>query len=211
MEHIGTITAAGQELSADKTKKVFKLHMDNPKYTYTLFDDSQKKFAEENIGKTVKVIYEMSSDGKHRNIEAIELATEAQVVAHNGGDGDINTRTAVLTVKDLWIAGKLTDTDVLVKGLRAELSKHLKVESAVPEDKPKPTEAYKDKDGDDVSKATLSQINALKKMIGIEDDQYSDGNFTNFIRTRFGKEALQIKDLSKNEAGDWITELQKDG
>lgn len=73
---------------------------------------------------------------------------------------------------------------------------------------PKPTEAppYKDKDGDDVSRATDIQKEALKRMLGTPDDD----EFTNAIRTRFGDEALQIKDLSKNEAGQWITELQKE-
>jgi len=73
---------------------------------------------------------------------------------------------------------------------------------------PKPTEApsYKDKEGDDVSKATDIQKDRLKKMLGITDDD----NFTNAIRARLGDEALRIKDLSKTEAGDWITELQKD-
>lgn len=206
MEHTGLIIAAGQELSADKSKKVFKLHMDNPKYTYTLFDDSQKKFAEENIGGTVKIVYAMSSDEKHRNVDAIELATEAQAVAHNGRDEAIATQVAVKVVAELWIAGKLSDTDVLVKGLRAELSKHLKVGSTTGEEKSKPIEPYKDKEGDDVSKAILSQITALKRMLGTPGDD----EFTNAIRTRFGDEALQIKDLSKNEAGDWITELQKE-
>lgn len=206
MEHIGVITAAGQEPSADKSKLLFKLHMDNPKYTYTLFDDSQKKFAEENIGKTIKAIYEMSPDGKHRNVESLELATEAQVVSHNGKDEAIAAQVAAKIIKDLWVIGTIPPDDPLCVALRAWCIHCLPAVSSI-DKTPKSTKApiYKDKEGDDVSKATLSQIDALKKMLGITDDD----NFTNAIRGRFGDEALQIKDLSKNEAGDWITELQK--
>lgn len=207
MEHIGTITAAGQELSADKTKKIFKLHMDNPKYTYTLFDESQKMFAEENIGGAVKVVYAMSQDEKHRNVDTIEIASAEAVVAVNGRDAAIAHAVAIKEIGEDWRADKLESTDEMVLARAKWLREQMNVEkSIVPGVNPTPAPTYKDKEGDDVSNATTAQKEALKKMLGTPDDD----EFTNAIRGRFGDEALQIKDLSKNEAGDWITELQKE-
>lgn len=206
-EHIGTITAAGKEPSADKSKLNFKLHMDNPKYTYTLFDESQKMFAEENIGKTVKVEYKMSADEKHRNVDTIELATEAQVVASNGRDAAISHAVAIKEIGEDWRADKLESTDEMVLARAKWLREQMNVaKSIVPGVKPKTAPTYKDKDGDDVSNATAAQKEALKKMLGTPGDD----EFTNAIRTRFGDETLEIKDLTKNEAGEWITELQKE-
>lgn len=207
MKHTGIITAAGQELSGDKTKKVFKLHLENPKYTYTLFNDSQKEFAEENIGNLVTVEYGMSGDGKYRQVESIELATDAQTTALDSWDDAIDTQDAAKIVKDLWITGTITKDDPLVEGLRERCGKLLGLIPATIE-VPKSTKAptYKDKDGDDVSRATDAQKERLKKMLGTPDDD----SFTNAIRTRLGDEVLRIKDLSKDEAGQWIMDLQKE-
>lgn len=205
MKHTGTITAAGQELSGDKTKKVFKLHLENPKYTYTLFDDSQKLFAEENIGNLVTVAYEMSKDDKYRQVESIELATDAQTTASDSWDDSIDTRDVAKIVKDLWITGTIPNDDPLVKGLRDRCGKLLGLIPMIAETpKPTKTPAYKDKDGDDVSKASEAQINTLKKILGLDDD-----NFDNAVKTRLGDEVVTRKDLTYNEAGQWITELQK--
>ena len=219
MEIVGTIISAQNEPNKSGEGESFKIRFraSNGKDwgPFTLFHDGLKEKATELKGKvsSAKLTVEKPEGERFWDLKAVEAIepTEA-TVAVTGRDDAIATQVAVKTVAELWIAGKLTDTDVLVKGLRAELSKHLKVESPIPagagKDKSAPKEAptYKDKDGDDVSKATQAQKEALKKMLGITDDD----NFTNAIRGRFGDEALQIKDLTKNEAGDWITELQKD-
>ena len=169
MEHIGTITAAGKELSADKSKKVFKLHMDNPKYTYTLFDESQKMFAEENIGGTVKVLYVMSQDEKHRNVEGIELATEAQAVASNGYSDGSDKRCAALIMKDLRIAGCVDDDNLLYQAMKKWVASQL---NAWPETRGVHEEppVYKDKKGNDPSKATKKHIDEIKDLLEVDDE-----------------------------------------
>lgn len=196
MEHIGTITAAGKEPSADKSKLVFKLHLDNPKYTYTLFDDSQKKFAEENIGKTVKVEYSMSPDEKHRNVESIELATEAQVVAHNGYSDGSDKRCAALIMKDLRIAGCVDDENLLYQAMKKWVATQL---NAWPETAHKEPPTYKDKGGNDPSKASTKNLSVLKELLVVDDEDLDLQ-----IAYRFGYETV----MSDAECKDWIKELK---
>jgi len=84
MEHIGTIKSAGKQATKEGGGTTFVMTLENPKWTYYLFDPKLQKVAEENIGKRVKVEYNMSQDEKFRNVESIEPALEAEPTKSNG-------------------------------------------------------------------------------------------------------------------------------
>lgn len=222
MEIVGTIISAQDEPNKSGEGESFKVRFraSNGKDwgPFTLFHDGLKEKATELKGKvnSTKLTVEKPEGSRFWDLKAVEAASpdEPQTPAyHNGRDDAIAHAVAIKEIGEDWRADKLADGDTLVVAYVNWLREQMQVAPKRPAildhpSAPKHSEApiYKDKDGDDVSKAILSQIDALKKMLGITDDD----NFTNAIRSRFGDEALQIKDLSKNEAGDWITELQKE-
>lgn len=120
----------------------------------------------------------------------------------------------VNSMKEWEAQGKTLDE--ALKLIREWIEKQSKPIVALPDEElygvslpPKHTEVptYEDKDGDDVSRATLGQTTVIKRILGIALSE--DDSFTNAIRTRFGNEVLQIKDLTYTEAGQWIMDLQK--
>lgn len=72
-EQIGIVVKAGEELNTETGKTNFKLGVDQN--LYTLFEEKHMAVAKENLGKGIKVTYEMK--GRFRNVESIEPAVGA--------------------------------------------------------------------------------------------------------------------------------------
>ena len=81
MEQIGTVVKAGLELKPDQSGMLYKLQVE--KFTYTLFDAHHQEVATANLGKRVRVMYEMDKTGKYRNVQSIMPAPDE--VPSSGG------------------------------------------------------------------------------------------------------------------------------
>lgn len=209
MELRGTIISAQNEPNKSGEGESFTVRFRDATgkdwVPFKTFHDSMKDKASalKGVVNGAKITIEKPEGKKFWDLISIEAMTaedsQAVAIETTNRDAAIATQVAAKIVKDLWIADKLKDDNLLVVGLKKWLGTQL---NAWPEKTPP---VYADKSGNDPSKATDKHRDELMKLLeldpGFEDDQEE---IDNQIALRFGYDAK----MSDAECKDWIKELK---
>lgn len=191
-DHIGTLKAAGWQAKKSGEGKSFVMVIENPRWSYNLFDPEQQKFAEDNLGSRVKIEYELSENGKFRNVKSISLYEEPAEAS-----GYIAPQAVGLCIKEIGDnlrAGILTElfgdktAESLVKWYRQQVLHITQIE--LPQSEPSMPEKS-------TREATKEESNGklLKDVPGTSSYEPKEGNKPLYDKAKMVEDLTQLNEV----------------